>query len=145
MEIRPASPVDSAEIARVSRAARTRAMPYLPDLHTPSEDLAFFSSEISTSDCKVALIDGQIVGFGCVRAGWLNHLYVSPDFQGQGIGSALLTQFGPSIEQFWVFQRNTQARNFYKAHGFVEIELTDGEANEEREPDVRFERQSLGS
>jgi GNAT superfamily N-acetyltransferase len=113
-------------------------MPYLPDLHTSDEDLAFFTSEITNSDCQVALIDGRIVGFGCARDGWLNHLYVSPDFQGQGIGSALLAQFGPSIQQFWVFQRNTRARDFYKSHGFVEMELTSGEGNEEREPDVRF-------
>lgn len=138
MKIRSATLTDSAEIARISRAARIQAMPYLPNLHTSDEDLAFFTSEIANSDCQVALIDGRIVGFGCARDGWLNHLYVSPDFQGQGIGSALLAQFGPSIQQFWVFQRNTRARDFYKSHGFVEMELTSGEGNEEREPDVRF-------
>ncbi len=138
MELRSANLADAAQIARISRMAREVAMPYLPDLHTPADDLAFFTSELESSNCQVAIVDGEVVGFACVRDGWLNHLYVAPDFQGQGIGSALLALFGDSIEQFWVFQRNTKARAFYIKHGFVEVELTDGSGNEEQEPDVRF-------
>ena len=145
MEIRMATAEDALAIAQISRAARAQAMPYLPDLHTPAQDLAFFTSEVSSSDCQVAVVGGQVVGFGCVRDGWLNHLYVSPNFQGQDIGSALLAQFEDSIEQFWVFQKNTRARSFYKSHGFIEVELTDGSSNEEREPDVRFVPQGSGS
>ena len=140
MQIRPATTQDLVSIAQISRVARATAMPYLPDLHTPEQDLAFFKSELETSNCQVALESGEVVGFGCVRDGWLNHLYVSPSHQGQGIGSALLSHFGDSIEQFWVFQRNTKAREFYIKHGFVEVELTDGSGNDEQEPDVRFAR-----
>ncbi len=142
MEIRAGRETDASAIAHISRTARTQAMPYLPNLHTPEQDLAFFTTEIGSSDCRVAVIDGQVVGFGCVRDGWLNHLYISPDFQGRGIGSELLKSFGSDIDQFWVFQKNSRARDFYKRHGFVEVEFTDGSANEEREPDVRFARQS---
>lgn len=145
MEIRKALEAEAQVIAQISRAARQEAMPYLPNLHTPAEDLAFFESEISTSDCRVSLIGGQIVGFGCVRDGWLNHLYVLPDFQGLGVGSALLTNFERSIEQFWVFARNTKARQFYVARGFIEVEETDGSGNEENEPDVRFVSKESGS
>ncbi len=140
MEIRTAITSDAAVIAQIARVAREQAMPYLPDLHPLEQDLAFFTSEIGSSDCRVALVDGQIVGFGCTRDGWLNHLYISPEFQGKGIGSVLLECFGSDIEQFWVFQKNTRARNFYLQHGFVEVELTDGAGNEENEPDVRFAR-----
>lgn len=138
MEIRSATTLDVPLIAKISRLARELEMPHLPVLHTPDEDLAFFTAEISSSDCLVALVDGVVVGFGCVRSGWLNHLYVAPEFQGRGIGSALLGQFAGAIDQFWVFQANTRARTFYRSHGFVEAEYTDGSANEEREPDVRF-------
>ena len=41
--------------------------------------------------------------------------------------------------QLWTFQVNVRARAFYRHHGFREVELTDGRANEEREPDVRLE------
>jgi GNAT superfamily N-acetyltransferase len=92
----------------------------------------------------VAVINAQVVGFGCEREGWLNHLYVSPEFQGQGIGSNLLLSFGTAVEQFWVFQKNSRARAFYMQHGFVEVDLTDGAGNEENEPDVRFARKESG-
>jgi hypothetical protein len=37
-----------------------------------------------------------------------------------------------------VFQRNEQARRFYEHRGFRFVELTDGSANAERMPDVRY-------
>ncbi len=40
--------------------------------------------------------------------------------------------------QLWTFQKNTSARRFYEARGFVVIEETDGSTNEEREPDVLY-------
>jgi GNAT superfamily N-acetyltransferase len=144
MEIRSANSSDSIAIAQISRLSREQAMPYLPNLHTPEQDLAFFTSEIGSSDCRVALVEEQVVGFGCARDGWLNHLYISPEFQGKGIGSALLKSFGTDIEQFWVFQKNERARNFYQQHGFVEVEFTNGTGNEEKEPDVRFARKESG-
>lgn len=138
MALRTANLEDAPDLARICRAARKSAMPYLPDLHTREEDLAFFESELASSRCQVALLGGEVVGFACVRDGWLNHLYISPGFQGQGVGSELLNHFRAEIEQFWVFQRNFSARHFYQKRGYVEVELTDGEGNEEKEPDVRF-------
>jgi hypothetical protein len=41
--------------------------------------------------------------------------------------------------QFWVFQQNERARNFYEAHGAVAAKFTDGSGNEEKTPDVRYE------
>jgi len=38
--------------------------------------------------------------------------------------------------RLWVFQRNERARAFYAKNGFLELELTDGDANEEKMPDV---------
>ena len=37
-------------------------------------------------------------------------------------------------------QRNAGARRFYERNSFVAVEFTDGNGNEEREPDVRYER-----
>jgi chorismate mutase len=38
----------------------------------------------------------------------------------------------------WVFESNAPARRFYARRGLVELERTDGSANEERSPDVRL-------
>jgi hypothetical protein len=40
--------------------------------------------------------------------------------------------------QLWTFQRNADARRFYAARGFVDVEVTDGAGNEEMEADVRM-------
>ena len=45
----------------------------------------------------------------------------------------------PGGFEFWVFQQNERARRFYELHGCVAVELTDGEGNEERTPDIRYE------
>jgi GNAT superfamily N-acetyltransferase len=144
MNLRRATADDVTAIAHVSRASRFAAMPWLPDLHTPDEDRAFFASEVETSHCVVAEVEGRIVGFACERDGWLNHLYVLEEFTGQSIGSALLESV-PAATQLWAFQRNTRAREFYRQRGWVEVELTDGSGNEEKEPDVRLERHSASA
>ncbi len=38
----------------------------------------------------------------------------------------------------WVFEANEPARAFYRRHGLVELEHTDGSTNEERTPDLRM-------
>ena len=69
----------------------------------------------------------------------MEHLYVRPDAQRTGIGTALIEaakERRPAGLRLWVFQRNEAARAFYARHDFTEVELTDGAGNEEREPDV---------
>jgi len=130
---------DDVQVAILHRRSREHAMPWLPDLHTPAEDLAFFAREIGSSTGWVAVDGDSVVGFALTRDGWLNHLYVDPDSQGAGVGSALLAEamasVGPGI-RLWTFERNVRAREFYADHGFVEVERTDGHDNQEREPDV---------
>jgi hypothetical protein len=41
--------------------------------------------------------------------------------------------------RLWTFQRNTRSRLFYALQGFREVRRTDGQGNEEREPDVLLE------
>ena len=50
----------------------------------------------------------------------------------------LAKQQRPNGLALWTFQVNTPAQRFYRRHGFVATERTDGSRNEEREPDIRF-------
>ena len=128
-------------MARLFRTVRRACLPYLPDLHTPDEDLGFFRDPCSpNARCWVAQA-GAIDGFIAFRAGWVDHLYVRPERQRQGLGKALLAlaMNGASPLRLWVFQRNSAAIRFYRACGFREIERTDGSRNEEREPDMLME------
>ncbi len=140
-DIMAATEPDLTAIARIHRSARQAAMPWLPDIHTPEEDLWFFENIVFKQDVLLVARDGEeIQGFLAYKQNWLNHLYVSPKHWRKGIGERLLkaAQVASTSLQLWTFQRNTSARAFYLAHGFEECELTDGQENEEREPDVRM-------
>jgi ribosomal protein S18 acetylase RimI-like enzyme len=123
-------------------------LPYLPVLHTPAEDLEFFSGQVLRSDTVwVAECASGIVGFCAFGNGWLNHLYVMPSVHRAGIGSELLRIALRETEalRLWVFQQNAAAIAFYESHGFRLVRMTDGSENEEQVPDALYERAALGS
>jgi putative acetyltransferase len=141
MALRRAVLCDMDAVARLHRHVRSTCLPYLPDLHGPEEDLAYFHKEVfPRSTIWLGEGEDELAGFAAVREDWLDHLYVAPSWQGQGLGSMLLdtAKEGRSRLDLWVFQRNEQARRFYERRGFRLVELTDGSANEERIPDVRY-------
>ena len=132
-------------MAAVFGAARAE-MTYLPALHTPAEDVEFFSA-IVRSGCWVLVAGsgggGGLVGFCAVRAGWVEHLYVRPGYQGQGVGGTLLARAIAENEGellLWVFVENSGAQRFYQRCGFYEVERTDGSDNEEHAPDIKMRR-----
>jgi ribosomal protein S18 acetylase RimI-like enzyme len=141
IELRAAEPEDADAIAALFGAASRKAMAYLPQLHTPEEDRAFFAGVIADADTTVALQDDHVVAFIAVGEARVEHLYVDPAHQRRQIGTTLLRHAQaarPAGLDLWVFQRNTAAIAFYERHGFRVAERTDGAGNEEREPDARM-------
>lgn len=141
MTLRPATSEDAASIAVVHRLAVRVSLPFLPELHTTEEDLGFVRERLmSENETWVVETEGQVVGYIAFNDDWVSHLFVHPDHQGQGHGPALLSQAMADgrARQLWTFQKNIRARTFYEARGWVAEELTDGQGNEEKEPDVRY-------
>jgi GNAT superfamily N-acetyltransferase len=141
-KLRKAEPRDLPAIAGLFRLVRETCLPFLPQLHTREEDMEFFRERVFAGfDLTVAERDGLIAGYSAVSPGWLEQLYVLPQFQGQGVGAQLLAQAkdGQAAIKLWVFQKNSKARRFYEARGFQLVHLTDGADNEEREPDALYE------
>lgn len=138
--IRFAAARDAAAIAQLFRIVRAECLPYLPTLHAPEEDAEFFSTLLSESAVLVGELRGEAVAFAAHRDGWLEHLYVHPLHQRRGIGGALLARAMASNGELllWVFQRNVAAIAFYERAGFRLVRVTDGLANEEREPDALY-------
>jgi ribosomal protein S18 acetylase RimI-like enzyme len=140
--LRRATAADAPAIARVLRLAFRAALPFIPELHTPEQDLWFVREVMLVKDeVWVAEEAREVVGFIAFREGWIDHLYVHPDWQGRGIGPKLLAkplQYRQA-RRLWTFQKNARARAFYEAHGFRLVELTDGSQNEEKEPDALYE------
>ncbi len=129
------------EIAVLFRACFDHTYPTFPILHTSKEDLHYFSSVIFPKDtiyiCKE---DEKIAGFIAFNDEWIDHLYIDPAVQGEGIGSKLLAIAceGKTHLQLWTFQENHRARAFYERYGFEAVRFTDGD-NEEGQPDVLYE------
>jgi GNAT superfamily N-acetyltransferase len=140
--IRRLTPADACDIARVHRASFDDRLPWLSGIHTPDEDLAYFRDTVCATCALWGAFEGQtLVGFIAFRDGWIDHLFVAPDKQMMGLGTRLLDQAkaAQSRLRLWTFQRNDGARNFYDRSGFIQIDITDGSGNEEREPDVLYE------
>jgi putative acetyltransferase len=139
--IRRATPADVAAVARLHREVRAACLPYLPDLHTPADILAFFRDRVfPTCEVWVAGTD-TLDGFCAFRPGWVDHLYIRPERHRLGLGTALLGRAMAVNTRLllWTFQRNTSAIAFYSARGFRLLRETDGSRNEERAPDALLE------
>lgn len=121
-------------------------MEYLPVLHTAEERRRHFSEQLNEHASLIAVQAGVIVGFALFGRGWLHHLYVSR--RNHGVGAALLEAVQARSKeglQLWTFQANQGAQRFYQRHGFIAVEQTEGDGNEERLPDVRYEWRAVGS
>jgi putative acetyltransferase len=146
VELRPARTDEIDELARLFVRARNE-MTYLP--RVPEEHVPLIADGIREHE-EVWLVedDGRILGFLGIEhsmnldAPVLERIYVEPDAQNRGVGSALLDHakaLRPDGIHLWVFQKNEGARRLYERHGFRLVKLTDGGENMEREPDALYE------
>ena len=141
MEVRLAGPADAEAIGEVF-AASFETLTFLPMLHGHEELRAFAGGLVAKHEVWVAEDAGRIVGMAVLDGDTLSHLYVHPDAQGRGAGSALLDRVKarrPGGFELWVFQQNERARRFYEQHGMRALRFTDGSGNEEKTPDALYE------
>jgi GNAT superfamily N-acetyltransferase len=140
MELRRATPADGDAVAAVFCTARA-GMTYLPPLNVPEASAYFRDHVAPEQETWVALEERAVVAFATLGTDELDHLYVAPEAQGHGVGTALLDHakaLRPGGFELWVFQRNEGARRFYERHGCVLLYETDGAGNMERTPDARY-------
>lgn len=140
ISIRPALADDEDDVASVYLTAR-RTAPMPAAVHTDAAIRHWISGRLHKDEAWVAEVDGVIGGYARLSERWLDDLYVAPRFAGRGLGGALLDvvkAVRPDGFCLWVFETNEPARAFYARRGLVELERTDGSANDERAPDVKM-------
>jgi chorismate mutase/GNAT superfamily N-acetyltransferase len=153
--LRPATTDDLPGIADLHHRVREAAYPHMPrSLHPLPEVHAWVGSwDLAGQEVWVAAAGpgdgdgdgggdgGALLGYARVHGDWLEDLYVAPQAAGQGVGGTLLDlvkSLRPGGFCLWVFESNTPARGFYEHRGLLDLERTDGDANEEKEPDIRM-------
>jgi ribosomal protein S18 acetylase RimI-like enzyme len=140
--VRAATAADADAVTAVFLAARAAAMPWLPRVHTDAETRHWVEHVVlGRLTTWVAAEDDIVLGFAACGPGSLEHLYLLPARQRQGIGSLLLRQVqerSPGGFTLHVFARNIPAHAFYERHGCRVIATGDGSDNEEHEPDVTY-------
>lgn len=141
--LRPATVEDAPAMADVhvdSRAANVGSMP--PMVHDRAATHRWMRGRLEgPSSGWVAERAGRTIGYLVITGEWVDDLFLAPGETGHGVGAALLDLAKaqrPDGFCLWVFESNDGARRFYRRHGLVELERTDGSSNEERSPDVRM-------
>jgi ribosomal protein S18 acetylase RimI-like enzyme len=140
MEVREATPADAAPVRRVAEVTWHDAHDdivgqdvvdeFLAEYYDPDDLRERYQSGDGTT--FVAVVDGTVVGYasGVPEDDWytLGSLYVHPDSQGEGVGSALLERVedagataGYDTLRLVVMAGNEASIEFYEARGFGRV------------------------
>ncbi|HEY0955324.1 MAG TPA: GNAT family N-acetyltransferase [Roseateles sp.] len=151
--LRAATAEDASQVADVLLASRQAFLPYAPPAHADADVRQWVRDVLLPSGgVTLACAGARVVGVLATSrdeggVGWIDQLYLLPGHVGLGTGSRLLAHALASLPPPWrlyTFQANDGARRFYERHGFQAIAFTDGQGNEERCPDVLYERTARG-
>ncbi|MEE4188779.1 MAG: GNAT family N-acetyltransferase [Roseobacter sp.] len=117
------------------------AMPWLPRVHSAAEEIKYAGEMIEAGWVRVAKCENRVVGFIARHENEIYALYVLPDAQDKGVGTALLKDAMAVCDRLglWSYEANGVAAHFYTLRGFEEVDRTDGQGNEAQLPDIRFE------
>lgn len=140
--LRDAAAGDADALTALLLRSRTQAMPWLISPHDEASTRWWMEHVlIADQHVRIAHDHGRPLGFAAVNGDSLEQLYVDPDHQHHGVGRTLLDDARrrhPEGLHLHVFTRNNRARRFYEAAGFVLVGHSDGQDNEEREPDCIY-------
>jgi GNAT superfamily N-acetyltransferase len=141
-EIRRAELSEASEVADLWLRSRRASIPAIPAPVHSDDDVHDWFLSVVIPKGATWVIDGpaRIVAMISLDRGWIDQLYVDPDETGRGLGSTLIgfakQQCAEGLN-LWTFQSNSGARRFYERHGFVSVETTEGD-NEEQAPDAHY-------
>jgi ribosomal protein S18 acetylase RimI-like enzyme len=141
--VRRGTEADAEAVADVYLRARRHAIPEIPPLAHPDDEVRVWIRAV-LNEQEVWLViagDGALLGLMVLDEDWVEQLYLDPAQTGNGLGTRLLDlakQRRPGGLQLWTFESNVRAQRFYERHGFTVEERTDGSGNEEHAPDLRY-------
>lgn len=100
---------------------RSFCTPEFVAAHTPEVQTAYLRREMAAGKDVYLLIDGEAAGIVSVWGNVIENLYVLPELQGRGYGTALL-EFAAGkcagVPTLWVLSNNENALYLYRKRGF---------------------------
>ena len=101
-------------------AASLVATPFLSDEFMSEERGNIRTKWLPMAETWVSDADGTIAGFIALIGNEVGAIFVHPDYQGQGIGRALMDQAASLRDELVldVFEENAIGRRFYDRYGF---------------------------
>jgi ribosomal protein S18 acetylase RimI-like enzyme len=120
-KIRPNRPEDAMQLAEIYLSVRRRTFTWVDPGKFHREDFAAHTNGEMISVCEGPA--GKIAGFISIWAAddFIHMLYILPEFQGKGAGTALLQSLPAWPEHRYRLKclvNNSRAKAFYLAHGF---------------------------
>jgi ribosomal protein S18 acetylase RimI-like enzyme len=123
--IRPYEPRDLDAAAEAANAACHQAYAYFGYNHPVSATRTRLGQSLADGQrFFVPEIDGVVVGILTLKPSYIDRLFISPRWQGLGIGTACLDfakSLYPSGIELHCAQQNLGACRLYERHGFVAV------------------------
>lgn len=122
-DIRPYTPEDAARLLAIWRAASEQAHFFFTAEQLDAQQRLVADVYLSKAEISVATLSGAPVGFIGLLGSFVGGLFVAPEFQGRGIGRALVAhamRLKGDVLELEVYARNPGAQAFYRRLGFVE-------------------------
>jgi putative acetyltransferase len=118
--IRASRREDTAQVIDVWYRVSLIAHPFLTDDFLEGERAEIIERWLPIAETTVYEIDGRLVGFISLIDTEVGAVFVDPDYQGRGIGRALMDHARASrpFLELDVFEANRIGRGFYQAYGF---------------------------
>ncbi|MGD6875095.1 GNAT family N-acetyltransferase [Bacillus infantis] len=140
MKMIPYHPRYASETVKMWRDSKEKAIGQ-KEIHS-FEDHVYFLNNILAEQFRVelALVEGKVAGIIAYNDIEISQLYIHTDYQGMGIGTALLSRAKEQSSgrlTLYTFEINKNAQRFYEKHGFNIIGR--GYENEEYLPDILYE------
>ncbi|WP_270181099.1 GNAT family N-acetyltransferase [Alkalihalobacillus sp. CinArs1] len=135
----PYHPTYGEQTVSMWRESKERALGQ-KEIHTFENHLHFLNHVLYKQYViEIALLNDKVVGMIVYNQNEINQLYIHVDYQGFGIGNALLHKAKAQSERLtlYTFEVNTNAQRFYEKHGFTINGR--GHENEENLPDLLYE------
>ena len=137
------APNELEQVVGVWERSRWDAQPWLEERmsYTHEQNLRHFRDVIAR-ECEIWLAceHDRVIGLLAFANDRIEQLFVEPQHQGRGVGTALLDQarrLAPTGLTLFTHQRNERARAFYERRGFRPEKFGTSPAPES-EPDVKY-------